>query len=136
MITLEAGRTSTWRLPRFSALKMLRRQSLSTETRTMAPARGGRAKRAQHVAWKTHSRSGQQAIPRADAPQRAAAEGAGHLASCTCKSWFTEACENLVPQNCVTVIVLWSIAFWRRQVRRERVEGEEGEVVVVTLLGR
>lgn len=96
MITLEAGRTSTWRLPRFSALKMLRRQSLSTETRTMAPARGRRAKRAQHVTWKTHSRSGQQAIPRADAPQRAAAEGAGHLASCTCKSWFTEACENLV----------------------------------------
>ena len=39
MITFEAGRTRTWRLPRFSALKMLRRQSLSTETRTMTPAR-------------------------------------------------------------------------------------------------
>ena len=70
MITLEAGRTRTWRLPRFSALKtaqarvgagpvrveparalralfmspadsLLRKQSLSTETRTMAPERGG-----------------------------------------------------------------------------------------------
>ena len=39
MMTFDAGRTSTWRLPRFSALKMLRRQSLSTETRTIVPAR-------------------------------------------------------------------------------------------------
>lgn len=93
MITLEAGRTSTWRLPRFSALKMLRRQSLSTETRTMAPARGGRAKRAQHAAWETHSRSGQQATraPRCRAAARPATRG-GTLASCT---WgvFTVACE-------------------------------------------
>ena len=34
-MTLEAGRISTWRLPRFSALKMLRRQSFSTEMRTI-----------------------------------------------------------------------------------------------------
>ena len=34
-MTLDAGRTSTWRLPRFSALKILRRQSLSTDTRTI-----------------------------------------------------------------------------------------------------
>jgi hypothetical protein len=37
-MTLDAGRISTWRLPRFSALKMLRRQSLRTETRTIAAA--------------------------------------------------------------------------------------------------
>ena len=36
-MTLEAGRISTWRLPRFSALKMLRRQSFSTEMRTILP---------------------------------------------------------------------------------------------------
>ena len=35
MMTLELGRIRTWRLPRFSALKILRRQSLSTETRTI-----------------------------------------------------------------------------------------------------
>ena len=34
-MTLDAGRTRTWRLPRFSALKMLRRQSFSTEMRTI-----------------------------------------------------------------------------------------------------
>jgi hypothetical protein len=34
-MTLDAGLTSTWRLPRFSALKMLRRQSFSTDMRTM-----------------------------------------------------------------------------------------------------
>ena len=39
MMTLLAGRIRTWRLPRFSALKMLRRQSFSTFMRTMAPAR-------------------------------------------------------------------------------------------------
>ena len=37
-ITFDAGRTSTWRLPRFSALKMLRRQSLRTLTRTISAA--------------------------------------------------------------------------------------------------
>jgi len=41
-MTLEAGRTSTWRLPRFSALKMLRRQSFSTEMRTILRV-GGRS---------------------------------------------------------------------------------------------
>jgi len=34
-MTFDAGLTSTWRLPRFSALKMLRRQSFSTDIRTM-----------------------------------------------------------------------------------------------------
>ena len=34
-MTFDAGRISTWRFPRFSAVKMLRRQSLSTFTLTM-----------------------------------------------------------------------------------------------------
>ena len=37
-MTFDAGRIITWRLPRFSALKMLRRASLSTDMRTMAAA--------------------------------------------------------------------------------------------------
>jgi len=35
MITLEEGRIKTWRLPRFSALLMLLRQSFKTEIRTI-----------------------------------------------------------------------------------------------------
>ena len=38
-MTLEAGRISTCRFPRFSALKMLRRASLSTDMRTIAAKR-------------------------------------------------------------------------------------------------
>lgn len=35
MMTFEHGRIMTWRFPRFSALKMLRRQSFRTDTRTI-----------------------------------------------------------------------------------------------------
>ena len=38
MTTLEEGRTSTWRFPRFSALTMLVRQSFSTLIRTILAA--------------------------------------------------------------------------------------------------
>ena len=57
MITLEAGRMRTWRLPRFSALKIERRQSLSTETRTMTLLRNTRTHKVRQPP-RQHARTG------------------------------------------------------------------------------